>query len=216
MGPDMNEHGPRDFAAFAGWYALGATALFALCVLAGDMLVPGNDMMADTISAMAAGRMSWIVDTGIIAYASALMVLGLGAASVHPGGWRWSAGTAGMVALGLVVFLVGFRNEYGDGDRERGETYHVIFVYILGALFVAVPLALSAGARRFGARYGRAMIAAALVWAEAAPWFFFLPTGYDGLYERGLGLISFAFVGTLSLLLIGAGPDLTARDGPEG
>jgi hypothetical protein len=211
--PDRRpDHGPRDFAAFAGWYAIGASALFALCVLVGDMIVPGNDMMADTISAMAAGRMSWIVDTGIIAYASALAMLGLGAAAAHPGGWRWSGGMAGLVLLAMTVFLIGFRNEYGDGDRERGETYHVIFVYILGALLVLVPLALADGAGRFGRGYRRALLAVALVWALTAPWFFFMPTGYDGLYERALGVVSFAFVGTLALMLIRAGRGQGSRD----
>ena len=42
------------------------------------------------------------------------------------------------------------------------------------------------------------------LWVLAAPWFFVVPTEWDGAVERGLGLISFLFAGTLARLLIEA------------
>ena len=192
-------------ASFAGWAALAAIAAFALAVMIGDFLIPGNDMVADTISAMAAGRMAWIVDTGIIAYAMAFAVLAIGAAVAHPGDRRWSFGIMGLLALALAIFLVGFRDEYGDGDAETGEEWHTIFVYCLGALFTLVPWAMSRGADKLRHGAGRLMRWAAGLWLIAAPWFFFLPTGWDGLYERGLGVITFLFVAALARVLIGEG-----------
>lgn len=55
--PICHDHHPDDFTRQTGWRGFGSCIPFALCVVMGDALVPGNDMMAYTISVMAAGRM---------------------------------------------------------------------------------------------------------------------------------------------------------------
>lgn len=40
--------------------------------------------------------------------------------------------------LGLLVFLVGTRNEYGDSDNE-GMVIHIYSIYALGILMAVVP-----------------------------------------------------------------------------
>ena len=190
-----------------GWIGLLGTAALGISNVVGSIVVPGHDWIADTISDLGAGRYEIIQDLGLYGYAAALLACAIGAANRHIGGARWSWAILGLALLALMVTLVGVRNEYGDGDSD-GIVMHRYFVYGLGVLFAAVPMLM---ARGMGARgKGWAVLAwtCGVLWAVAAPVFFFLPTGIDGIYERGLGVITMVFVGGLSLLLLREGREM--------
>lgn len=184
-----------------GWYAFAGCVIFALAILIADFVVPEHDWVADTISDLGAGKYEFIVDIGIYAFAASLIACAILAAHVHLGARSWSFAIVGLILLGLIVFLVGARNEYGDNDDE-GLVIHIYLVYAIGLLVLAIPLLLARGAARAGKRYGIAMIAIATIWTLSAPVFFFLPTDIDGLYERYLGVLAFALVFTLAHLFI--------------
>lgn len=210
----MNEDSPvptiepdRTLALSLGWYAILGGILFVTSILIADFVVPDHDWIADTISDLGAGRYEFIVDIGLYAFSASLIAIALLAAHFHLGGWRWSMGVIGFALLGLIVFLVGARNEYGDNDSE-GVVIHIYLVYALGVLMAAVPWTMAQGAGRVCMRYARALIAISVVWTISAPVFFLLPTSVDGIYERYLGLISLSAVCTMALLFIRLGRKL--------
>lgn len=183
------------------WYAIAGCAIFTLSILIADFVVPNHDWVADTISDLGAGEYEFIVDIGIYAFSASLISIALLCAHVHLGGWSWSVGIIGFALLGLIVFLVGARNEYGDSDNE-GIVIHIYLVYGIGFLMTVLPLAMAGGAARMGALYRRVLIGLAVVWALSAPVFFFLPDDIDGIYERYLGVIAMTAVCTLAVLFI--------------
>jgi hypothetical protein len=190
--------------------AIGGCVVFAISILIADFVVPGHDWMADTISDLGAGEYEMIVDVGIYAYSASLIALAVGASHAHLGGVGWTAGIYALIVTGLIVFLVGARNEYGDGD-SGGPVIHSYLVYALGVAFAVVPWAMARGAGAIRPVYAKVCKGAALVWVPAAPAFFYLPDGIDGVYERLLGLITFVFVGTLALALRGRAVALAKR-----
>ena len=192
------------FLITLGWIGILSCAVFAASVVIADLMVPDQRWMADTISDLGAGELEFIVDIGLYSFSAGLIACALGAAHIHLGGYRWSWGIVGLAFLGLVVFLVGARNEYGDGDDE-GVVIHSYLVYALGFLFFAVPMAMSFGARAADIGFLRAFRIGAVLWALAAPPFFFVPDWIDGAYERGLMLVAFVFVIALGALLITEG-----------
>jgi hypothetical protein len=121
------------------------------------------------------------------------------AAHVHLGAWDWSVGIIALIVFGLLVFLIGARNEYGDNDSE-GWVIHTYLVYALGLAMAVACFALARGAARAGPRYRTILIGTGVVWCASAPIFFFLPTEVDGIYERYLGAVSFVLVLTLAHL----------------
>ena len=192
---------------YLGWYSVIACVISAASVLIADFVVPDHDWIADTISDLAAGKYEFIVDIGIYALSSALIAIALLAAHVHMDGWRWSVSIVGLAILGLIVFLIGARNEYGDNDSE-GVVIHVYLVYVLGFIMAAVPALMAQGAGRGGRGYQLMLIGISIIWVVSAPIFFFLPTGWDGIYERYLALITFAMILTLARLFIKRGQAL--------
>ncbi|AHD01293.1 DUF998 domain-containing protein [Leisingera methylohalidivorans] len=183
---------------------LAACAILGCLLAAGsvviaDIVVPDHDWVSDTISDLGAGRYEFIVDSGLYAFSAALVCIAILAAHIHLGGRGWSFGIVAFALMGLIVFLVGARNEYGDSDSE-GVVIHVYLVYALGVLMAAAPFAMAGAAGQMGRRYAWALRGIAVLWTLTAPVFFFLPTGIDGVYERGLGLLAIACVCVLAHL----------------
>lgn len=184
--------------------ALGLLAVFgcvalSAAILVADFVVPNHDWIADTISDLGAGRHEFIVDIGLYAFAFSLIGLSVLAAHVHLGGWDWSVGIIALTIFGLLVFLIGARNEYGDSDSD-GWVIHVYLVYSLGITMTIACFTMARGAARASPRYRTILIATGSVWVVSAPVFFFLPTDIDGIYERYLGAVSFVLVLTLAHL----------------
>ncbi|MFN3171569.1 MAG: DUF998 domain-containing protein [Hyphomicrobiales bacterium] len=176
----------------------GCMAL-AVSILIADFVVPNHDWIADTISDLGAGRYEFIVDIGLYAFSAGLIGLAVLAAHVHLGAWDWSVGIVALIAFGLLVFLIGARNEYGDNDSD-GWVIHVYLVYALGVTMTVACFTLARGAARASPYYRTILIATGVIWVASAPVFFILPTNIDGIYERYLGVVSFVLVLTLAHL----------------
>lgn len=181
------------------WLAVFGCLALASSILIADFVVPDHDWIADTISDLGAGRYEFIVDIGLYAFSAALIGLAVLAAHVHLGAWDWSVGIIALVTFGLLVFLIGARNEYGDNDSD-GWVIHTYLVYALGLAMAVACFSLARGAARASPRYRTILIATGIVWVVSAPVFFFLPTDVDGIYERYLGAVSLVLVLTLAHL----------------
>ncbi|MFW8637518.1 DUF998 domain-containing protein [Cribrihabitans pelagius] len=198
--PPALHSAPALVSILAGYAVLGCLLLAGAVVIA-DVVVPDHDWVSDTISDLGAGRYEFIADAGLYAFSTALVCIAILAAHVHLGGRGWSFGIVAFALMGLIVFLVGARNEYGDSDNE-GVVIHIYLVYALGVLMALAPWAMAQSAGQMGRGYTRLLRAIAVLWVLTAPVFFFLPTGIDGLYERGLGLLAIIAVCTLAHLFL--------------
>ncbi|NIZ11250.1 DUF998 domain-containing protein [Pseudooceanicola sp. HF7] len=197
MPPEIDEQ-PRLLRFLSLLAVFGCVAL-TCSILIADFVVPDHDWIADTISDLGAGRYEFIVDIGLYTFSAALIGLALSAAHVHLGAWDWSVGIIALIVFGLLVFLIGARNEYGDNDSD-GWVIHEYLVYGLGVAMTVACFALARGAARASPRYRRILIATGIVWVVSAPVFFFLPTDIDGIYERYLGAVSFVLILSLAHL----------------
>lgn len=161
--------------------------------IVGSIVVPNHDPVADTISDLAAGRYEIIQDVALYGYAAGFIALALALANLHTQSKRWSLGIVSLVTIAALIIVIGARNEYGDNDSE-GVVIHIYLVYGLGVLLAIAPFALARGLSEIGAGFGFAARLFGGLWLLSAPVFFFLPTAYDGAYERGLGILASLWV----------------------
>lgn len=193
----------RQLLLAAGGIAIaGSVALISGNVI-GSMVVPGHDWIADTVSDLAAGRYEIIQDVALYGYAASLIACALGAAHLHQDGTRWNLGICCLALLAMCVVIIGARNEYGDQDKD-GVVIHIYVVYALGVLFSALFLLMARGMGGVAKPYALISYCCAGLWSVGAPIFFFMPTGYDGAFERGLGVITVIWVTAFSWMLISA------------
>lgn len=186
--------------------------IFAISILIADVVVPDHDWIADTISDLGAGRYEFIVDTGIYAYSATLIACAVAASHAHLGGRGWTLGIYGLIAAGLIVFLIGARNEYGDGDDSIWHI-HIYLVLAVYVIFAVVPWAMASGMVAISPRAGRVAKGMALVWIPTAPVFLFMSTEIDGIYERFLGLQTFVFVYALAMVFRARAAAVEAEEG---
>ena len=184
-----------------GWIGVAGCALVSLAILIAPAFVPDYDWIRDTISDLAAGDSKWIVDYGLYAFAAGLAATAFGMWHVHPGGRGWTAASVAIGVAALAVLVIGARDEYGDGDTG-GLVIHsyVVMAYGLAMAVAAFAAAPSAAAARGWFR--PALIGLGLLWCLASPYFFFMGTSWDGLYERGLGVIAAAITVILDRVLV--------------
>lgn len=175
---------------------LGAVLLIASNIL-GSILLDSHDWVADTVSDLAAGDLESIQDVGLYAYAGGLIALSIATAHIRMPGRRWTVTIFALALNALCVTVIGARNEYGDGDSD-GVVIHIYLVYAMGALFTVLFFAAASGLANIGAPYRTVSIACGIAWTVGAPLFFILPTSIDGLWERGLGIISCIWVVTVA------------------
>ena len=186
------------------WIGFLGCASLIIGVLVAQVMVPGHDWIADTVSDLGAGENEIIMDVALYGFAAGIMATALAASHAHLGGIGWTVGIVSLAILATLVVIIAARNEYGDGDNE-GVVIHVYLVYGLGVFFTLAPLVMAAGAGRDTGWMKTWLIVLGILWALASPIFFFLPTDIDGLYERALGLVACAQIAVLCLLFLSRG-----------
>lgn len=205
---DVFPHYNKQLLKSVGCIAFLGIIALVLGNVIGSIVVPGHDWVADTVSDLAAGKYEIIQDVALYGYAGSLIACAIGAAHYHCDGTRWNIGIGCLALLAMCVVIIGARNEYGDSDSE-GIVIHIYVVYGLGLLFAALFVVMGYGMSAVAKLYGYVSYVCAALWIVGAPAFFFMPTGYDGAFERGLGGITIIWVTAFSWMLISAGRNQT-------
>lgn len=178
--------------------------------IVGVIVHPEIGFVAHTISNLAAGRHAWIQDSGLCLFSIGMAAVGAALARLNLGGWQWRLGCFLLIAMAACIFAIAVYNEYGDND-SGGLVIHIYLVAAVGVLFALVALLTARSFRQFGRFWLYFNISAAAIWLIAAPVFFVVPTDWDGLYERFIGLILVGWLAAVSWLLIAHGRDARAE-----
>ena len=182
---------------------IGSTAV-VLANLIGIIVRDGYNPIAQTISDLAIGDYAWIQDYGLDAYAAGVFACGIALYKWQAGGRWWGVTAILLVLLTLDVILIAEHNQYA-GRPGRGAAIHLQLVYVLGLLFTLIPVSFAIGVRSLDRRWFRFSLGIAVAWLIAGPAFFFVPDGWDGGFERLVGLLMFSWTVAISWLLIQQG-----------
>nr|WP_111300165.1 DUF998 domain-containing protein [Paracoccus saliphilus] len=190
----MHQH--SSFAGRAGVAAILSCIVVAVAdIIAWSLLVDHYSPVRNTISALAVGPGSWLLDLGLWVFAVGCLSLGVGMLS-------WDRAVLWRVAAVLVMLLapaigtIALFNEYA-GQRNLGADIHIKAVYTLGVLVALAALLAIRPLAVADRLLGRSVAVIALLWLVMAPLFFIIPDGWDGAYERGLALMLLTWVALL-------------------
>jgi hypothetical protein len=188
-----------------GFLKAMALVIWAGCVavvvglLIAQAMVPDHNWIADTISDLAAGENEIVMDVALYGFACSFFAAALGLSHVRGWDWRLPVSALSMAGIAALIVVIGARNEYGDNDSD-GVVIHVQLVYALGVLMAAAPFLAARFAGEVRGGFGTGLRVLGALWIVAAPIFFFTDTAYDGLYERGLGVLAIAVVSILGAM----------------
>lgn len=154
-----------------------------------------------TISALAVGAGSWLLDLGLWTFAGGCVALGLGMFRRRLGNWTWLLAAIAVLLLGPVIGVIAFFNEYA-GQQNAGANIHLNAVYSLGVLVALAAIFVVPGLRVLDRRLARRGLIFGVAWVILAPLFFVVPGGWSGGYERGLALMLLGWITAMSFLLL--------------
>lgn len=181
---------------WVAWFAVFCMALATLLTLVASLLTPDANMVANTISDVAAGPYDWVQDAGFYVLSAGLCALAYGMYDMHTRQWHWRMAIATLPTMAVAVTVMGFYQEYGDGDHEWGEI-HIYLVYTFGFSFLALLLLSIPHLVTHNSWWRLVNLWWIAIWTAGAIFYFNMATGYDGLVERTLG---FAYLAWMFLL----------------
>lgn len=196
------------FARSAAAVAILSCVVVALAdVVSWALLVEDYNPIGKTISALAVGAGSWLLDLGLWTFAAGCVALASGMFRLRLGGWAWLLATSAVLLLGPVIGVIALFNEYA-GKQNAGADIHINAVYALGVLVGLAAFLVLPALRALDDRLARRGLVFGVAWSILAPLFLVVPAGWNGGYERGLALMLLGWVTAISFL-----PSRRARAG---
>lgn len=181
---------------------IGCVTIIVADLTAG-FVVNDYNPISETISDLAAGQRSWILDNGIQVFAFGVIAcsIGLYVWNLDKNRIRWTMGSILLFLLGVDIIIIARHNAYGDGV-PTGTEIHIYLVYFLGIAFALITWLFANGFKSISQFWSRVSLGIGTIWLFLAPLFFVAPNSWNGAYERFLGLIMITwFLGVIWLLI---------------
>lgn len=166
------------------------------------LLADGYSPVRRTISALAVGRASWLIDVGLWAFALACVAVGAGMFALGRPARGWRIAALAIPGAGGAVAVVSLVNGYA-GQENAGANIHTWAVYALYVLFAAAALGAAPGLRRLDRGVAEYSRLAGWAWVQLGPvYYFWFPSGWAGAFERGLALLMIAWLALVARRLL--------------
>ena len=201
--PKDNKHPQPILALITGVIGFIGCVTIVVADLTASFIVKDYNPISETISDLAAGERSWILDNGIQIFALGVIAcsLGLYLWNLDKNKIRWMSASILLCLLGIDIIIIARHNAYGDGV-PTGTEIHIYLVYFLGIAFALITWLFANGFKSISQFWSRLSLGIGILWLFLAPLFFFAPTSWNGAYERFLGVIMITWFLSIIWLLI--------------
>lgn len=159
------------------------------------LLTEDYNPLRNTISDLAAGPHSWLLDLGLVVLAASCLAVALGMWSLRPNAPRWIAAVVAVALVGVTVFIIA---QMIEKPESTGHIVNVVAMAVLFALatFLAVP-----GLRTVSPSRARLSIGIGMAWIVLCPLYWFLTDVWFGVFERALAIMLLVWIGTMAWTL---------------
>lgn len=142
-----------------------------------------------TISTLAVGRASWLIDLGLLIFAASCALAAAGLATALPKGGVQLVAWLSILLLGADVAWISFLNEYA-GSNNAAADLHTWGVYALYVLFAVGALSTASSIGRTDAGTASRVRLLGVLWVVLGPlYYFWYPASFLGAFERVLALL---------------------------
>jgi len=160
-------------------------------------------MVRDTISDLAASKSEntpadQLVDLGLYAFVFSVLATTYGLLRWRIDRLDWKIGSWLLVVVAICIVFVAGYEAYTSGE---GPVIHRYLVYGIGFGFPLTVLLTAGQFYEIKKWLGTALYALGVVWLVLGPIFFFIPTEWDGLYERMLAGLMLAWFITMGVMI---------------
>ena len=130
------KHPQPSLALITGFIGIVGCLTAIVTDLIAGLIVNDYSPISETISDLAAGQRSWILDSGLQIFAVGIIAcaIGLYVWNLDKDRTRWTIASILLALIGLDIVIIARYNVYGNGDPS-GVEIHIYLVYFLGIAF---------------------------------------------------------------------------------
>ena len=174
------------------------------------LLADGYNPVAQSVSALAVGPSSWLIDLGLWSFVLACLTVAVGL-------WTWmsderlaNATAAALILVGVCVGVVARVNQYAGTDNPNANV-HLWAVCLLGASFALTSFLAAQALGRHSPGLARFSLGIAIAWVVICPIYWFFTDAWSGAVERLLALLMVGWLVALARRLRAAAADPVRR-----
>ena len=157
------------------------------------LLAEGYNPIRQSISALAVGPSSWLIDLGLWSFVLACLAMAFGFWSIDRGDRFLRRGGFALAFLAADVGLIALLNEYA-GRGNAAANLHAWAVYALGVLFAVAVLLPVSGLRHRAPGLATFSLGIGIAWIVLCPLYLLSPESWNGAFERFLALAMLAWL----------------------
>jgi len=178
-----------DFLKACGTVGLWAALFTIPADVVSWLLAESYNPISQTISALAVGRASWLIDLGLWGFALACAATGAGMIALALPAKFWKVAAFAIMGAGAAVATVAVAKGYA-GPQNAGANPHQWSLYALYVLFAVAAFGAASGLLGLGERVASYSRLIGWAWVVFAPaYYFWFPSGWAGAFERVLALL---------------------------
>lgn len=152
----------------------------------------------NSISKLAVGDSSWMIDLGLWLFAIACLATALGLCASRVRAKWWTLANVSLLLVGACVAVIVHLNQYA-GTQNPGANIHLWAVCGVGLFFLATTWLAVPGLRLISNRLAWFSLALGMVWVVLTPIYWFaVPDGWSGAFERLLALMMISWVAVMA------------------
>ena len=157
-------------------------------------VIAGNyNPVSQSISALAVGPSSWLIDLGLWAFVVGCLAVAAGIWALRLPARPWLLSGLAVLLLAVDVGVIAQLNQYAGQENIRGDV-HTWAVYALWPLVALAALFAAPGLERIAEGEGRASQWIGIAWIVLCQIYLVLPTSWNGAFERFLALLMLGWI----------------------
>lgn len=200
-----------------GYFSLATAVIVLVADLIGWAVVEKHNPIAETISKLAIGRYSMILDIALDIYAVGIAAIAISMflrskVMQHAGGWKWKTAAGLLILTALNILVISEYDQYAGFDGF-GYRVHRWCCFSLYGLVAASAVLLALELKHIDNGQRKATMVFLAVWLIGGPLFMFVvPTDIDGGVERAVAISLVAWTSGLAWMQVKAGRANSAMD----
>ena len=165
------------------------------------ILADSYNPISQSISNLAVGASSWLIDAGLWFFAAGCVAVAAGLWSLRIEARYWTAALVALMLTGVAVAVIARVNDYA-GQVNPGINLHIWAVVGVGLFFLLTAWLSVPGLRHVSRGLASFSLGVGAVWIVLAPLYWFVaPDDWSGAVERLLALVMLAWLARASHFL---------------
>lgn len=154
--------------------------------IAGIMIYEDHNPIKQTISQLAQGKYAYIQDIGLTLFGFGIILASISLYVWKSSSLKWVVGTIFLIIMGINTIVLAEFNQFAG---TPGTTIHIIIAVLIAIIFFVCTLLLGYKFKEINKNWHYISLSIGIAFFIACSVFSLIPEKFEGIYERGIGVL---------------------------